>query len=169
MESTPLDDLQQLNDNFDSRLEVAGFWLRVFALLIDSAVIFALFIMSLFAFFLLILIGYGGDTSANSEATRLVDWINENVVVYVFYLFGYLYFVYMESSPRQATFGKYWLGLRVVDMNGQRISLQTAMSRRLATIASFALLYIGILMIIFTQKKQALHDKIAQTLVIRAL
>ena len=41
----------------------------------------------------------------------------------------WVYFAYMESSPRQATFGKAALGLMVIDGGGHRISFLRATGR----------------------------------------
>lgn len=83
-------------------------------------------------------------------------------------LIGVGYFAYMESSEKQATFGKQALGLIVTDMDGGRISMGTAIIRYLAKILSAIILLIGFFMVFFTEKKQGLHDIIAKTLVIKA-
>jgi len=82
-------------------------------------------------------------------------------------LIGVGYFAYMESSEKQATFGKQALGLIVTDMDGGRISMGTAIIRYLAKILSAIILLIGFFMVFFTEKKQGLHDIIAKTLVIK--
>lgn len=79
----------------------------------------------------------------------------------------FFYFLFMEAGPRQGTFGKQILGLRVVDAAGQRISLRTSLIRSLSKILSFLLLFAGFLLVAFTEKKQGLHDLIAGTYVIR--
>jgi uncharacterized RDD family membrane protein YckC len=76
------------------------------------------------------------------------------------------YFAYMESSPRQATFGKAALGLMVIDEGGHRISFARATGRWLAKLLSWASLGIGFYLIGFTEKKQGLHDIIADTCVV---
>jgi uncharacterized RDD family membrane protein YckC len=74
----------------------------------------------------------------------------------------------MESSVRQATFGKSVMSLRVTDDGGQRISFGRATGRFFAKIVSGMVpLLIGYIMAAFTEKKQALHDLIAGTLVLR--
>ena len=72
-----------------------------------------------------------------------------------------------ESSVYQATLGKMMLGLRVTDLHGKRISIGRAVGRYFAKILSAVILCIGFIMAAFTQKKQALHDLIAGTLVVR--
>jgi uncharacterized RDD family membrane protein YckC len=78
----------------------------------------------------------------------------------------WVYFAYMESSPRQATFGKAALGLVVIDGGGHRISFLRATGRWLGKLLSWATLGIGFYLIQFTEKKQGLHDLIADTFVV---
>lgn len=78
----------------------------------------------------------------------------------------WVYFAYMESSPRQATFGKAALGLMVIDGGGHRISFLRATGRWLGKLISWATLGIGFYLIGFTERKQGLHDIIADTCVV---
>ncbi len=61
--------------------------------------------------------------------------------------------------------GKLVLGIRVPDLNGQRISFARASGRYFAEILSAATLYIGFLMVAFNPRKRALHDFLAGTVV----
>lgn len=86
----------------------------------------------------------------------------------VFMILQWLYFAGMESSARQATFGKSVMSLRVTSSEGQRISFGHATGRFFAKIVSGMVpLGIGYIMAGFTERKQALHDLIAGTLVLR--
>jgi len=58
------------------------------------------------------------------------------------------------------------LGIVVTDLEGRRISFGTATRRYLSKIISAVVLYIGFILIGFTEKKQGLHDMIAQCLVV---
>jgi uncharacterized RDD family membrane protein YckC len=78
-----------------------------------------------------------------------------------------LYFAVFESSSWQATPGKKIIGVKVTDLQGERITLGKAILRNVGRIAS-SVLYIGYIIIGFTQKKQGLHDMIAGTLVVNA-
>ena len=80
---------------------------------------------------------------------------------------NYGYFAGMESSARMSTIGKGAMGLKVCDMNGERISFGRATGRYFSKIISGMILLIGYLMVIWSDKKQALHDQIAGTLVIK--
>ena len=86
----------------------------------------------------------------------------------VFMILQWLYFAGMESSARQATVGKSVMALRVTNGEGQRISFGHATGRFFAKIVSGMVpLGIGYIMAGFTEKKQALHDLIAGTLVLK--
>jgi len=78
----------------------------------------------------------------------------------------WLYFALMESSNRMATLGKMAIGIKVTDLNGNRVSFGRATGRYFARILSGMILMIGYIMAGFTQKKQALHDTMASCLVV---
>jgi len=73
----------------------------------------------------------------------------------------------MESSSRQATYGKSLLGLKVSDVQGLKISRSKAFLRNLSKLICIATLGIGYLTGFFDKKQQCLHDKIAGTVVIK--
>jgi uncharacterized RDD family membrane protein YckC len=80
---------------------------------------------------------------------------------------SWLYYALMESSAKQATLGKLALSLRVTDMSGNRLSFGRASGRYFGKIISGLIMCIGYMMAGFTQQKQALHDIMAGTLVVR--
>ena len=80
---------------------------------------------------------------------------------------GWLYFAGLESSSKQATPGKMAMGIQVTDLNGHRISFGRATARYLGKILSSMILMIGYLMVLFTARKQGLHDLLAGCLVVR--
>lgn len=73
----------------------------------------------------------------------------------------------MESSAKQATLGKMAVGIVVTDMNGGRISFGNATGRFFGKILSGLIIYVGFIMVAFTDKKQGLHDMMAGTLVVQ--
>jgi len=105
---------------------------------------------------------------------ELIIWAVSCILIIVslgfFYPFGiilgWLYFALMESSEKQATLGKMALGIVVTDMDGKRISFGRATGRYFGKILSVVILLIGYIMIAFTDKKQGLHDMLANTLVV---
>ena len=93
------------------------------------------------------------------------------VSIVVRFVFGalvkWIYEALMESSSRQATVGKIALGLKVTDLEGKRISFSRASGRVFGKYISAMIFFIGYIMAGFTERKQALHDMIAGTLVVR--
>ena len=138
--------------------QYAGFWRRFAAYLIDSMVIaFALTnFASLLSRQLVVSI-----TNAQTLNTYLAT-----AIVVMSLLLTWAYYSGMESSPLQATIGKLVVGIYVTDLQGQRISFGRATGRWFGKIISGAILLIGYLMAGFTEKKQALHDKMAGCLVL---
>ena len=135
-----------------------GFWRRVGAALIDSLVL----VIPLSILQYLLAPGTVHDTPTGSGMGQVGGaWDALNLVV------GWLYWAGMHSSSYQATLGKMALGMKVVDLNGQRISFLRATGRYLAEILSALILFIGYIMVAFTRRKQGLHDMIAGTLVVR--
>lgn len=82
-------------------------------------------------------------------------------------LLWWLYSALQESSVNQATIGKRALHLTVTNANRERINFGQATARFFGKYLSAAILFIGYLMILWTEKKQALHDKLANTLVVK--
>ncbi len=73
----------------------------------------------------------------------------------------------MESSANQATLGKMALSLKVTDAKGERLTFGRATGRHFGKIVSGVIFLIGFFMAGWTAKKQALHDMMASTLVVR--
>jgi uncharacterized RDD family membrane protein YckC len=82
-------------------------------------------------------------------------------------LASWLYFAGLESSPKQATLGKQMLGLIVTDGSGGRVGFGRASVRFWSKLVSMALFMVGFVMAAFTERKQALHDLIADCLVVK--
>lgn len=79
----------------------------------------------------------------------------------------WIYEAALTSSSKQATLGKMALGLKVVDKEGRRLTFLHATGRYFAKLLNRFTLYIGYIMAGFTERKQALHDMIAGTYVIK--
>ena len=126
-----------------------GFWRRAIAFLIDS------FIIGISSTIVCLIVSAAGVHSI--FASDGISTVN--------FLVGILYFAILESSSLQGTLGKQMLGMKVTDMNGDRISFLRAAGRYLGMILSFLTLYIGFLMCIWTKNKQCLHDKVAGCLI----
>ena len=81
---------------------------------------------------------------------------------------GWLYSALQESGPNMATIGKRAMRIKVTDMNGQKISFGQATGRHFGKIISGLILLIGYFMMLWDEKSQTLHDKMAGTLVVSA-
>ena len=140
-------------------LVYAGFWLRLAAILVDGLIFLPLTIIS----YLLQTPAHGTDDA--------VTKLGLGIFMMLFGLFDivarWLYFSLMESGPWQATLGKKLLGIRVTGMDGLRIGFGRATGRYFGKIVSTFILLVGWLMAGFTERKQALHDMMAGTLVVR--
>src|SRR5437868_2321872 len=77
-------------------------------------------------------------------------------------LLALLYTPFFEASELQATPGKALLDMRVVSLTGERITFKKAFIRYLVRIVSGLLICFGFLMMLFTDKKQTLHDLAAE-------
>jgi len=134
----------------------SGAFRRFFAYLIDLAVIVGSYMLLGFVLSL---------SAALSNPLLLLPMLGIWYFLGLLF-FGWLYFALQESSVRQATIGKRALGLKVADLEGNRISFLRATARYYCKLLSRLMLMIGYLMIFWTAKKQALHDKMASTVVL---
>jgi uncharacterized RDD family membrane protein YckC len=80
---------------------------------------------------------------------------------------SWLYFAIMESGAQQATVGKKAMDIIVVSETGGRISFLNATGRHFGKIISTIILLIGYFMMLWDDRKQTLHDKMAGTLVVK--
>ena len=134
----------------------AGFWWRVLAYLIDSVILWVA--GAIVAFFFIA--GGERDPENVSGAISSIIWS---------WIWWWLYFALFESSALRSTPGKRACGLIVTDEDGNRISFARATGRFFAKFLSAIILGIGFMMAGWTRKKQALHDLICDTLVLKEL
>ena len=137
-----------------------GFWKRLVAFLIDYIV--TLIVIMLFAFGVGFFFGIEGTDIESKDTLARFDLIVQTAGILIIWL----YYALMESSKKQATLGKLLLGMQVTDVDGNALSFGRATGRHFGKILSSILLFIGFIMIAFTQKKQGLHDLMAGALVI---
>jgi len=152
------------------RLETASFFLRGIAFLIDCAILFVP---------LAILYALGGLVIEIPAAwhhipheTRMQEWaLLELNMRRLFWLvligFGWFYGAGLESSSSQATVGKRWMGLKVADAYGERISFLRATGRYAAKYLSALPCFLGFIAALFSSRGLALHDRLAETRVVR--
>lgn len=138
--------------------QYAGFWLRFVAAVIDAVIVWVGTYVLGYMMGSMMIDGY----STEDEIAGALLFINLAGL-----LANWLYFALQESSAAQATPGKRAMGLRVTDEYGDRISFGKASGRYFGKIISGLIIGIGFLMAGWTEKKQALHDMMAGTLVIK--
>jgi uncharacterized RDD family membrane protein YckC len=146
----------------------AGLWARVGAWLLDQLVIGIPYNVLTAVFVSYKQPSLTSTTDASGKVTMHWngDWGTFGLLILAGVIVAWLYTSLLLSSPRQATVGKMALGLVVTDESGQRISFARASGRYFAGTLNSLTLGIGYLMVIWTGRKQALHDKIAGTLVV---
>lgn len=159
-------------DDFSRPTSYANFGQRLVAYLIDGLLLSLVAWLILFAFggaFLATATGTGAfEPGAEPNPEMMAGFMG----AYFLFVFGiivmqWLYFAILESSEKQATLGKRAMRLVVTDVDGGRISFGRATGRYFGRILSGMIFMVGYIMQPFTEKKQALHDMIASTLVLK--
>lgn len=159
----------------NKEIKYAGFWLRVAAYLIDSLVMSAGGLLIAIP----VIIGIVGFAVGLEGVENPEDFLESGRWMYVGgiiglillasllgMVMGWLYYALMESSKYGGTLGKIAVGIKVVDMNGNKVTFGKATGRYFSRIVTNMTLFVGYIMAGFTEKKQALHDIIAGCLVI---
>jgi len=132
----------------------AGFWIRVWATLIDS------FLAALILAPILLAV-YGkeyftSDVLFAGPVDFLLTWVLPAVAAILFWMY------------KGATPGKMAVGLRIVDVkSGTMPSTGQCIGRYLGYYVSLLPLGAGILWVAFDSRKQGFHDKLAGTVVVR--
>jgi uncharacterized RDD family membrane protein YckC len=139
-------------------LGYAGFWMRFVAVVIDGIILTALLILG------------------NRLFVKGIDYGNGNIVItegqWWYYIWGIVDFLYLPVTWAWLgqTLGHRILGMeirRVAD--GQRPGLGTIIVRWLSYYLSAIIIFIGFIIAALDPRKQALHDKLAGTVVVRKL
>ncbi len=138
----------------EDQLVYAGFWIRVWAFVIDSVLIMAII-------WPLLTMIYGSDYAFSGQLVQgtwdvLLSWVFPAIAVVVFWIY------------RSATPGKLAVGARILDARtGQWPSPRQLVIRYLAYYVSAIPLMLGFLWVAFDARKQGWHDKLAGTVVVR--
>lgn len=128
----------------------AGFWIRTLAYVID------LLILVIVSELILL------------PLKSLPEGAVPLIAVFIPLLVCFAYMPAFWSSSRQATIGQMICGLKVVNaITGTRISVLRAFGRWLALLLAMAILFIGVIMVAFTERKRGLHDMLAGTYVVK--
>ena len=141
-----------MDDN--SELEYAGFWIRVWASIIDSVLAAVILLPLLTAV-------YGtaywdSDRFVQGPIDFLLSWVAPAVAVLLFWV------------CRQATPGKMAVGTRIVDAKtGGKPSTGQLLGRYAGYYLAMIPLFLGFLWVAFDPRKQGWHDKLSGTVVVR--
>ena len=123
-------------------LEYAGFWVRLGAGVIDLLTLG--FIVVIIAYFF----------------PAPIIWVTSGLVISAAYWLGF--WVWRGQTP-----GKMALGIKVIRTDSSPVKWQCALCRFLGYIVSVVTLFIGFIWIAFDGRKQGVHDKIADTYVVK--
>jgi uncharacterized RDD family membrane protein YckC len=152
---TPESDVQVEPSSFDiNDVQYAGFWVRFAATIIDT-ILFVLITLPALSFY------YGPDY-----------WFAESMVLGMFdvvmnYVFPavvvFLFWYYKSATP-----GKMMLGLKVISLGDrQELSVGQIIGRYFGYYLSSLILCVGFIMVAFSDRKQGLHDRLANTTVVK--
>jgi uncharacterized RDD family membrane protein YckC len=138
----------------DHELEYVGFWLRVWAALIDAVLLLVVIAPALSWI-------YGAEYWTSKRvnfgpADFLIASVLPSIAVVIFWIY------------RQATPGKMAFGARIVDAaTGGKPTATQLVGRYLAYFISAFPLLLGFIWVGFHERKQGFHDMLAGTVVVR--
>lgn len=142
----------------------AGFWIRLLAFIIDVVILGIIGWVFNNVWSLASGAGWmsGGAADPFTEVTG-ASWLVGSIVMFLV-IVAYLICFW---GWRSQTPGKMALRIKIVRSDGSDIGWGIAVFRFLSYIISFLLAFIGYIWVAFDVNKQGLHDKIADTYVIR--
>jgi uncharacterized RDD family membrane protein YckC len=134
---------------------------RALASVIDWLIVTGVFVLVAFVIALILMLILPGD-----EHKMLRAGVSIAVVILI-PIGKLIYNTVMESGPKQGTYGKQILKIKVCDIYGDRLNASKAFTRNIAKALSTGTVFIGYLMCFFNKKQQCLHDMVADTLITR--
>jgi len=138
----------------------AGFWIRAFAYLIDTLMIYTMFV----------LLGYGDYyyfVEINNTATAHVFQLeNANLINAILNLANMVVIIFFWLYFNGQTPGKKLMGIKIISLDNGPITFKQAIIRYFGYFISAFMLGIGFIMIGVRKDKRGLHDLMANTKVI---
>ena len=133
----------------------AGFWIRLWASVIDSVLIALVIAPPIYLI-------YGKDYLSQE---RLIAGPGDFLLTWVFPAIAVtLFWIYKSATP-----GKMMMKIKVIDARtGGAPTAGQAIVRYLGYYLSMIPLFLGFIWVVFDERKQGWHDKIARTLVVKA-
>jgi uncharacterized RDD family membrane protein YckC len=133
-------------------LEYAGFWIRFGAVAIDFIILFIILYLISYIF--------------KAGAINVPEWSLVPTYGCIFWSLDIIYFVAFWAWRGQ-TPGKILTGIKIIRTDSSPITWKYSLLRYLGCIVSTIILFIGFILIAFDSRKQGLHDKIADTYVVK--
>ncbi|MFS0654326.1 RDD family protein [Bacillus sp. 179-C3.3 HS] len=157
--------------------EVAGIGYRFLAYILDYVIVgipFAFIGVFISAFFFALNpeAALVGDPYFEAYITDPEKAWRDLIIIYIILLLiglfmTWLYHAIMESSKLQTTLGKMAVGIKLTNATGDKITFGRATGRIFAKSLLSPIFCIGFIISFFTKKKQALHDLMAKTIVVK--
>lgn len=168
----------------ESLMPYAGFWRRALALMIDIIIIagsiFLFAIPQLTSQILIHMRGKGmGFNETIENARQEVAYLMDSLLLddsfnpqmftlgLIWMTIFTILFALLESSQWQATPGKKIVGIKVCNLEGERLDFAQSFLRNFNKIFSMIPLDLGFFLAGLTRKRQALHDIMAKCLVVK--
>jgi len=133
----------------------AGFLLRLGAQILDIIISLLLFI---FGYYIL------NQILNLLKSDIIFDIVN---VIISYFIFFFLYFIILEATPLKSTLGKLIFGIEVVNLQNNKITIINSIIRNLSKLVSLLPLGLGFFWIILSKNKEAFHDILSKTKVIK--
>ena len=155
-------------------LEYAGFWIRLAASLIDFLLLLAglyvLYCVISQSFFWIFpgideVIDNFGDIARGAPVSPGFFWLLVAMLL-IFLADSTVYFVVCWATTGQ-TVGKLCMSIKIIRTDSSPLDLRNSFIRFLASLLCMAVLGIGFIIIAFDSRKQGLHDRIADTYVVK--
>lgn len=147
-----------------AHVQYAGFWRRFAANFIDSITV------GLLALPITLPLTFASGFAmehGRGNGGAFAGWLAIQLAMQAIgFVLTVLYFSCFHASRLMASPGKLAVGIKVVRGDGERLTFGRSLCRGLAYYLSLIPLCLGFLPAAFTQRKQALHDMICDTLVV---
>jgi uncharacterized RDD family membrane protein YckC len=152
-------------DHVSLRLPVAGLGSRFLALLVDTVIQVAAYLLFIFA---IVLLFSGVHTASAQPASSQFRAWTMAILIFLHFLLYWGYFTLFEGFWHGKTPGKHLFKLRVIRDSGRHVTLFESAARNLLRIVDAlpAFYLVGILCVIFNARRKRLGDMVAGTLVV---
>jgi uncharacterized RDD family membrane protein YckC len=141
----------------------APFWRRFIAWILDLAIVTVATVPVAIGL-IWIMEALHGDLRMKLGHARYLAGLG---AVFSWVIGGWLYNAQMLSSERQSTYGKRCFNLRVIGSRGRQVGFAQASARHFAKFLSAFIGFVGFIIAAFSRRRQALHDMVADTVVVQ--